>query len=53
MTDTLTPRARREKILELVKQAGYMPIEALTLNFLVTPQTIRVDLNALADAGLQ
>jgi DeoR family glycerol-3-phosphate regulon repressor len=52
MTDTLTPRARREKILELVKQAGYMPIEALTLNFLVTPQTIRVDLNALADAGL-
>ncbi|WP_090047218.1 DeoR/GlpR family DNA-binding transcription regulator [Limnohabitans sp. 2KL-27] len=51
MTDALTPRSRREKILELVKQAGYMPIEALTLNFQVTPQTIRVDLNVLADEG--
>jgi DeoR family glycerol-3-phosphate regulon repressor len=51
MTNTFTPRTRREKILELVKQAGYMPIEALTSSFQVTPQTIRVDLNVLADEG--
>ncbi len=51
MADTLSPRGRREKILELVRQAGYMPIEALTSNFQVTPQTIRFDLNVLADEG--
>ena len=51
MTDSFTPRSRREKILQLVKQAGYMPIEALTSSFQVTPQTIRVDLNVLADEG--
>lgn len=51
MADTLTPRARRDKILELVRQAGYMPIEALTSSFQVTPQTIRLDLNVLADEG--
>jgi DeoR family glycerol-3-phosphate regulon repressor len=51
MADTLSPRARREKILELVKQAGYMPIESLTSSFQVTPQTIRFDLNVLADEG--
>jgi DeoR family glycerol-3-phosphate regulon repressor len=51
MVDNLSPRARREKILELVKQTGYMPIEALTSSFRVTPQTIRFDLNVLADEG--
>lgn len=51
MSETLSPRARREKILGLVRQAGYMPIEALTSSFQVTPQTIRVDLNVLADEG--
>ncbi len=51
MADTLSPRARREKILSLIQQAGYMPIEALTSNFQVTPQTIRFDLNVLADEG--
>ncbi len=51
MTEALTPRARRERILELVRQAGYMPIEALTSSFQVTPQTIRLDLNLLADEG--
>ena len=51
MGDALTPRARREKILALVRQSGYMPIEALTASFRVTPQTIRQDLNVLADEG--
>lgn len=51
MADTLSPRARREKILALIQQAGYMPIEALTASFQVTPQTIRFDLNVLADEG--
>ena len=41
-----------EKILHLVRQAGYLPIEALVRQCRVTPQTIRVDLNALADEGL-
>lgn len=45
MTDTFTPRSRREKILELVKQAGYMPIEALSSSFQVSTQTIRVELH--------
>ncbi len=51
MPEALSPRARREKILALVQQAGYMPIEALVASFQVTPQTLRVDLNALADEG--
>jgi DeoR family transcriptional regulator, glycerol-3-phosphate regulon repressor len=51
MPEALSPRARREKILALVKQAGYVPIEALVASFQVTPQTLRVDLNALADEG--
>ncbi|MEY4654082.1 MAG: DeoR-like helix-turn-helix domain, partial [Pseudomonadota bacterium] len=45
MPEALSPRARREKILALIQQAGYMPIEALVASFQVTPQTIRVDLN--------
>lgn len=51
MVEALSPRARREKILALIKQAGYMPIETLVASFQVTPQTIRVDLNMLADEG--
>jgi len=52
MAETLSVRARRRKILELIQNAGYMPIETLVTGFKVTPQTIRVDLNALADEGL-
>jgi DeoR family glycerol-3-phosphate regulon repressor len=51
MSEPLSPRARREKILDLIRQSGYMPIEALTSSFKVTPQTIRFDLNVLADEG--
>jgi len=42
---------RRKKIFELVKSSGYMPIEKLVGNFKITPQTIRFDLNALAEEG--
>ncbi len=47
----MTVAARRERIVELVRQAGYLPIEALVQQCRVTPQTIRVDLNALAEQG--
>ena len=43
--------ARRERILELVRGAGYLAIEDLAARFRVTPQTIRGDLNRLADEG--
>jgi DeoR family glycerol-3-phosphate regulon repressor len=51
LNEPLSPRARREKIVDLVRRGGYLPIEALTQHFGVTPQTIRFDLNALADEG--
>ena len=51
MAEPLTVRARRQKILELIQVSGYVPIETLVSSFHVTPQTIRVDLNALADEG--
>ncbi|UXZ55402.1 DeoR/GlpR family transcriptional regulator [Halomonas sp. 7T] len=42
---------RQDAIVELVRQHGYMSIEQLTDHFSVTPQTIRRDLNTLADDG--
>lgn len=42
---------RQDAIVELVRQHGYMSIEQLTDHFAVTPQTIRRDLNTLADEG--
>lgn len=47
----MTLTARRERILELIKGSGYMSIEDLVTHFRVTPQTIRGDLNLLADEG--
>jgi DeoR family transcriptional regulator, glycerol-3-phosphate regulon repressor len=47
----VTSAARRERILELVKAHGYMPIDDLVTHFRVTPQTLRGDLNRLADEG--
>ena len=46
---TLTPR--RERILELIKGSGYLAIDDLVTHLRVTPQTIRADLNLLADEG--
>ena len=42
---------RHEKILNLLKQTGFMSIDALVSHCNVTPQTIRRDLNQLADLG--
>jgi DeoR family transcriptional regulator, glycerol-3-phosphate regulon repressor len=48
----LAPREqRRRAIVELVRRQGFAPIDALAEQFSVTPQTIRRDLNQLADAG--
>ena len=47
----MTSAARRERILELVRSHGYMPIDDLVAQFQVTPQTLRGDLNRLADEG--
>ena len=43
---------RHQKTLELVRERGYISIEELAQYFDVTPQTIRRDINQLADEGL-
>ncbi len=43
---------RQSRIFELVKQRGYLTIDELVDHFSVTPQTIRRDLNQMADEGL-
>ncbi|SFH54461.1 transcriptional regulator, DeoR family [Modicisalibacter xianhensis] len=43
---------RHTSILELIKRQGYASIEQLTKHFDVTPQTIRRDLNQLAEDNL-
>lgn len=47
----MTTAARRERILELLRGSGYMSIDDLVAQFRVTPQTLRGDLNCLADEG--
>lgn len=47
----MTSASRRERILELLKTQGYMAIDDLVAQFRVTPQTLRGDLNRLADEG--
>ena len=42
---------RRNLIVDLVRRQGFVTIEALATHFNVTPQTIRRDLNELADEG--
>ncbi|WP_028239011.1 DeoR family transcriptional regulator [Stutzerimonas azotifigens] len=42
---------RQQRILELVRSRGYVSIEELATHFTVTPQTIRRDINQLAEAG--
>lgn len=42
---------RHEQIVALVKQRGFMSIDELVAECNVTPQTIRRDLNVLADSG--
>jgi len=42
---------RHELIVDFVNQRGFANIEQLTSHFMVTPQTIRRDLNQLANEG--
>jgi DeoR family glycerol-3-phosphate regulon repressor len=46
------PDGRRAEIVTLVKRQGFVTIEALAQQFKVTPQTIRRDINELAEAGI-
>ena len=43
---------RQQHILELVRERGYVSIEEMAQLFVVTPQTIRRDINQSADANL-
>ncbi|UCJ16407.1 DeoR/GlpR family transcriptional regulator [Pseudomonas sp. MM211] len=43
---------RQQQILDLIRERGYVSIEELATVFVVTPQTIRRDINQLADANL-
>ena len=47
---TLPPR--QHDILELARERGYVSIDELAQAFAVTPQTIRRDINQLAELGL-
>lgn len=46
------PTPRQREIVELVRQRGFVAIEALARQFEITPQTARRDVNALCQAGL-
>ncbi|ERS90594.1 DeoR/GlpR family transcriptional regulator [Halomonas sp. PBN3] len=48
----MNQQQRQDAIVDLVRREGYASIEQLTAHFAVTPQTIRRDLNALAEEGL-
>ncbi|MFS0828270.1 DeoR/GlpR family transcriptional regulator [Pseudomonas phoenicis] len=43
---------RQQQILELVRERGYVSIEEMAQLFVVTPQTIRRDINQLAEQTL-
>lgn len=43
---------RHKKILDLVRGQGFVSIDTLSQDFMVTPQTIRRDINALSKRGL-
>ena len=43
---------RQQQTLELVKERGYISIDEIAQHFSVTPQTVRRDINQLADEGL-
>lgn len=49
-TSELTPR--QQEIVALVRQRGFVAIEALARAFSITPQTARRDINALCKSGL-
>lgn len=43
---------RQQSIIEEVRERGYLSIEEMAQMFAVTPQTIRRDINQLAEQGL-
>ena len=43
--------SRKKNLLEFLNKRGYATIEELAQNFSVTPQTMRRDINQLADEG--
>jgi DeoR family glycerol-3-phosphate regulon repressor len=43
---------RQEQVLQMVREQGFVTIEALADRFKVTPQTIRRDINTLSEGGL-
>ncbi|WP_193452775.1 DeoR/GlpR family transcriptional regulator [Pseudomonas nitroreducens] len=43
---------RQQNILDLVRERGYLSIEEIAQQFAVTPQTIRRDINQLAEQNL-
>jgi DeoR family glycerol-3-phosphate regulon repressor len=47
----MTSQQRQSKILTLINDSGFVSIDQLVERFKVTPQTIRRDLNAMADCG--
>lgn len=44
--------ARQQDIVELIRQRGFLSVQALADHFMVTPQTIRRNINELCDANL-
>jgi len=44
-------QTRQEKIVSLVQEQGYLTIDELAAHFKVTPQTIRRDINSLAESN--
>jgi DeoR family transcriptional regulator, glycerol-3-phosphate regulon repressor len=48
----LNLNARQQQLLECVKRDGFVTVDDLALHFNVTPQTIRRDVNWLADRNL-
>lgn len=48
----MTLSTRQHDIIELVRQSGFLSVDALAEQFSVTPQTIRRDINSLCDANL-
>src|ERR1700761_6506337 len=48
----LTLNARQQELLEWVQRDGFVTVDDLAAHFDVTPQTIRRDVNWLADMNL-
>ena len=48
----MSPSARQERIIDMVRRQGFVSIDALAQSFSVTPQTIRRDINQLCQMAL-